>query len=410
MFGIFGNSSFLKNKKEINTNIFKFKSFELNIKNSFKEKVGCIASFRDEEILVGREDGILQVTNINANKTGNIEIFKKDFDLLDNENIKECITAMDCTSDNSIEKTVFLANEKNIKCIKIKERMSVIEWMQHSKYKNRVSLQNTTQKVFNQQTNTNIFDKTEYESKTIFNVGCVHKYLINSISLNVSNEFLISSDLLKINLWKSDRLEQSFNLVDIKEKLDCGSIFVINCTKFNAYNDTVFGYCTSQGQVVLNDIKIEPKSSEICTFDVQESRNSDNEFRMIKSISDFVFLDEYKIATRTLNNISIFDIRHTKNKLKNQELFDVDSSIFSSDMIYEKFKISHQNGILYTGTLTGEICVFNTNKMEFNKRKVNGIENELQIENGIKHICIKEGTLYCANKDNIFYTRLPPNK
>lgn len=400
---------FSKEKEYLN---FKSKEFKVTVPAAFKEKVTCLGGFTNANIVVGREDGKMQIANVDKNRMGTVEIFRKEYDLLDNENIKESITAMVSVEENNLSKTLFVANEKNIKCVELREKMSVVDLIKHNKVEPKIeSFTPKKHKIFYKQNETEneVFVGLEYTSNTKVAVNNVHKYLINSLTLNISNEILISADLLNINLWKPERMEKTYTVVDIKEKLDLGSIFVINTTKFSKSNDSLFGYCTSQGQLCIHDIKVHPKESEVHKLDVSApckkslnlNASEDQGMNVIKSISDFVFVDEYLIATRTLDRISVFDVRNSSGKLFDCGLFKVTDEIVNSELIYEKFKICHSENSLYTGTLDGQINVFNTVDEKLKKIKVKGIDRGMCAENGIKHVSVQENILTCANNNRI---------
>ena len=391
-----------KNSKEC----VKYKDLFMDIDEKYKDKVLSMDNIGNN-LIVGREDGKLQIINENMENSNRIECFKKEFDLLDNEHVKEGITSIEILNEYELDKTLFISNVREIKVMKLREKISVVDFIKNKGEKNRANIDKIRKnKVFYSQK----IDECNYVAKEICNFPNSHKYNINSLSLNASNEFLIASDLLKINMIKPERMDFMYTVVDIKEKLDAGCIYVINSSKFSKVKDTMFGYGTSQGDVCIHDIKVDPKNNEICRLNntiiskqkinmdniEQNDKNSD-----IKSIVDFVFLDENKIASRTLNKVSLFDIRNTNMKLMEYNLFEINDKMVESDIIYEKFKMTHLNGVIYTGTLSGEICVIDTNGSKNIKMNVSKVGNDLSIQNAIKHVHAYDNTLCCVNDGRI---------
>ena len=75
----------------------------------------------------------------------------------------------------------------------------------------------------------------------------LHIYNINSISLTENEEYLISSDDLRINLWNSFKPNTPYNLIDLKPK-DLENLYeVITSCQFHPFLDYQFIYSTSQG-------------------------------------------------------------------------------------------------------------------------------------------------------------------
>lgn len=79
----------------------------------------------------------------------------------------------------------------------------------------------------------------------------LHNYLINSISLASNEEYVISTDDLKIYLWNLQKPHDAYNVVDIKpDNLD-DIQEVITCSKYHPFSDNLFLYGTSKGSIKL---------------------------------------------------------------------------------------------------------------------------------------------------------------
>lgn len=304
----------------------KIKEYAPELSYKYPERVTSIAK-TDETMWIGREDGVIEF--IGSSSNGIINAFDLEFDCLENEDIKERINAMAITSDGGINNILFAGNEKNLKAFKIRNDASTI----------------------------NICNSNLSNNFRTAEVACcknVHSYILNSISLNSSSDFMITSDYIKVNLWRPDKLENSFSLVDIKAQIASGCIYVINTSKFSPYHNSIFGYSSSSGELSLNDISISPKSQKIQSFKNSYSQS-------IKSISDFVFVDSNFILTRSMNNMCLFDQRNPKKEVYLAELvtsLEEQNKLNSGDAVYDRFKLDCDGHMAYTGSCYGSVYCF----------------------------------------------------
>ena len=83
----------------------------------------------------------------------------------------------------------------------------------------------------------------------------LHMFNINSISASHNEEFLLSSDDLRVNLWSLEQPNKAFIAVDIKpanlDELD----EVVTSSQFHPYLDSVFLYSTSLGVIKIGDMR-----------------------------------------------------------------------------------------------------------------------------------------------------------
>lgn len=364
-----------------NIKLVKKSQVKLEVKDTQHTNIVCL----DDDIAIGREDGIVQI-NKNENCTEFvIKCFNKEFDFLDNEYVKEKITAIKILPKEGIDEKIFVANEKTIKFFKVREDKSVFNII------NDVKITKNVNKIFSCQ-NTCKHRRTPIKISESLSYLNVHRYLIHSLSTNISQEFLLSSDLLKINMWKIDRMENCYNLVDIKKNISSGSIFVINSTKFSTVNDTIFGYCTSNATVALHDIKISPHSSNIINLINDSKQNS-------YSFSDFVFVNDNVIASRNLNTVTVFDIRNPTKQVFTVKLFSPNIDILNSELIYEKFQITATSDRIYTGSLNNELYSINPYNGTLDKTVVAtdyNNTNHIKLIHSTKNIinCISNNVIY----------------
>lgn len=292
----------------------------------YSERITSI--LKGEDMLwVGREDGVVEF--FNESMAGKVKAFDLEFDCLENEDIKEKISTMTVSNDGGVNTILYVGNEKSIKIFQVRNDVSTLD-------------------ICNKQLSDN------FRNLEITTCKNIHSYIINSISLNCTKDFMITSDYIKVNLWKPDRLENTYGLVDIKPQIASGCIYVINSAKFSPHQDNIFAYSSSSGELSLNDISISPKSQKIQSF-----KNSYTQ--SIKSISDFVFVDSNFILTRSMNNLCLFDQRNSKKEIYIQELVtspEEQNILNACDAVYDRFKIDCWGHMAYTGSHNGSVYCF----------------------------------------------------
>ena len=119
----------------------------------------------------------------------------------------------------------------------------------------------------------------------------LHNYHINSLTASNNEEFILTSDDLKVYLWSVENPQKAFVAVDLKpENLDELSE-VITSSTFHPTLDSMFLYTTSKGIIKLCDMR----KSGICDNTAQtlaepEDPAKKNFFtEIVTSISDACF-------------------------------------------------------------------------------------------------------------------------
>jgi WD40 repeat protein len=269
-------------------------------------------------LFVGGEGGEITLIDLkNVPQAGKESIllgFEGQFDYFEEEKIKEEILCIEKMPSSDLFDTLLIANERHLKAISVK----------------------------------NDFKDFKIRNSTV--VDSCHRYIINSLSLNCTNEFLISSDMININMWKPSRIENFFTLVNIKPEISKGNIFVINSTKFHPTNENLFAYCTSSGNIHLHDLSICPTSQNIFSFALEPAAP-------IRSISDFCFINSNTIATRTLDAVTLFDIRSPMHSLHRYTLINNIQDYVDTETLYEKCQIIATNSKIITGIPHGNVVV-----------------------------------------------------
>lgn len=334
----------------------------------FCEKVTCLNE-TSGKLWMGREDGVLECYD--GSVDFNTRVFESEFDYLENEDIKEKIIAIDSMSDGGVNDILFVGNEKSVKVLRSRNDAPTLDICNGSL-------------------------SSRYRVVEIKKCQNIHSYIANSISINKSREYLITSDYIKINMWRPQRMDDFYNILDIKPQLVGGAVFVINSCKFSPFSDSVLAYSSSNGEISINDISITPKSQKVCSM-----KNVD--VGSIKSISDFSFIDSNLIISRSLNNICLFDMRNPKSSIFCKELitdFSEQNMLNSSDAIYEKFKIASSGMYAYTGSYFGS--VYSINILGGTQEEiVVGEQRQFGIENRVKLVTGSSGEFSCVLNGNV---------
>jgi len=340
-----------------------------NIELEYADKITCLVK-KDNRLWIGREDGILECHNENVKF--NAKVFETEYDYLESEEIKAKISAFEQVNDGSVNDIIYVGNEKGIKVFKIRNDAPTIDIC-------------------------NDLYSPSYRISEIKKCPNTHAYVLNSLSLNRSREYLASSDYIKINLWKPEKMSEPYNIIDLKPQLVGGVVFVINSCKFNPFCDGILAYSSSNGEIYLNDISITPKSQEICSM-----KNTNTE--SIKSISDFAFIDSNLVISRSLNNICLFDVRSTKSSIFSKELitnYDEQNMLNSSDAIYEKFKIATDGMFAYSGSYLNS--VYSVNVLTGSQEEVLvGEKREFSTDNKIRLVVAENDGFTCVLNGSVF--------
>lgn len=338
------------------------------VEHDLNEKVTSLLK-KDNKLWIGREDGFLECHNENIKFS--TKLFESEYDYLESEEIKPKVIAIEHMNDGSVNDIIFCGNEKTIKMFKIRNDAPTIDIC-------------------------NDLLSPGYRISEIKKCSNIHTYVLNSISLNRSKEYLVSTDYLEVNLWKPSRMDNFYNIINLKPELTSGTVFVINSCKFNPFTDNLLVYSTTNGEISLNDISIAPKAQKVGSM-------KNNSTFSIKSISDFSFIDSNLLISRSLNNICLFDLRNTKTPIFNKELicdFEEQNKLNFSDAIYEKFKIVADNMFAYTGSYFNTVYSINVLTGTFDEIII-GSERAFGIDNKIRLIetendgfsCILNGVL-----------------
>lgn len=344
---------------------YKSAEYDLNVESQYVDKITCLTS-SGSRIFIGREDGYLE--SIDQNHKWKIPVFKKEYDFLENDIVKEQIIAIEHLTDGGICDTFFLANEKSISVLKTRNKQSAIE----------ISRTNFSKDI-------RIMD-----TKKCLNV---HSYIINSLTLNLSKTILLSSDFLKINMWSPEHMDKYYNIIDLKpgtgqeDNISC----VINTTKFSPFSENIMAWASSNGKVNIHDMGITPKSQCVTTIDSIHHNN-------VKSISDISFINSNQFISRSINNVFLTDLRKPDKPVFSRDLIVNQQQLTlmdSSNAMYLTFKITNNNQFAYTGSCFESVYLIDLANGNLEEIIV-GIKNNLNIDKRIKYVIFENSGFVCA--------------
>ncbi len=293
----------------------------------------------------------------------------QEFDYMKSEEIDQKINFIKWMHNNGPQLNVISANSKTIKLWKISSKISkkaslVLNsirgvtktsskvWMDAS-YKNNFMESSIRNNI---DTSVKGMEKSSIgsESEQLFKPSLkqeffkLHKYAINSISLTQNDEFMLTSDDLKIYLWSLTNPNTPYNIIN-KTPFDMVDLSeVITCSSLSKKNDNLFLFGTSTGAINLGDMRIAGVCDRKCTqFKSKKIKNKETAFftDILASISSCEFNpDENHIIGRDYLNLKIWDVRNTKEPLLTiplqNEIKNHLCKLYENDGIFDKFKVS----------------------------------------------------------------------
>lgn len=315
---------------------------------------------RGGRLYAGREDGVVECIGVERYCH---TAFAPEFDFLENDTIREKIVAVEQTTDGGVHDILFLGNEKSLRVLRMRSDSATLSICHGS----------TAHRGFR-----------VTEEKHVPNV---HSYITNSLSLSAGGDALISADFLRINMWRPERMEQFFSLVDLKPQVHgCGLSFVINAAKFSPFSDSLIAFSASNGDVSLHDLDAAPRSQLVSSM-----RNA--AANGVRSVSDFSFVDDFMLVTRSLNNVALFDLRKPSSPVLSLDLVTAPSEqalLNSSSAVYQTFKISNDGMHAYTGSCFNTVYCVNLLSGDVLETTV-GSSRTYDISNRIR-LVVRDGT------------------
>ncbi|EGR33792.1 protein phosphatase 2a regulatory b subunit, putative [Ichthyophthirius multifiliis] len=214
----------------------------------------------------------------------------------------------------------------------------------------------------------------------------LHTYHINSISASQNEEYMLSSDDLRVNLWSVDNTNKTFVAVDLKPDNLEELSEVITSSQFHPIHDNMFLYTTSKGITKVGDMR----KSGVCdntaqTYYEKEDPSKKNFFtEIVASISDATFSKNGRyIYVRDFLNVRIWDVNMTNKPVATVPIFEPLKSklceLYENECIFDKFSISSSPDSNYfvTGNFNSTFHVIDRNgetnnqfELNFNKKTI----------------------------------------
>lgn len=116
----------------------------------------------------------------------------------------------------------------------------------------------------------------------------LHNFNVNSISVPNNEEFVLSSDDLRVYLWSLEQPNKAFIAIDLKpENLDDISE-VITSSQYHPIHDSMFVYATSKGVVKIADMRKTGVCDSTALTLLEKDENQKKNFftEIVASISD----------------------------------------------------------------------------------------------------------------------------
>ena len=339
----------------------------------------------------------------------------KEFDYMKSEEIDQKINFVRWLNNNGSQMNVVSSNSKTIKLWKITEKMV------KKKRGSEDAMQSSITRVC-------LEYETTYKHSLKQEFFKLHKYALNSISLTKNDEFMLTSDDLKVYLWSLNDSNKPYNVIN-RTPFDMEELSeVITCSSLSKKNDNIFLFGTSKGMVNMVDMRIAGVCDKNCTeFKSKKLKEKETTFfsDILGSISSCDFNhEEDLILAREYLNLKVWDVRNQKEPINiipiNDEVKGHLCKLYESEGIFDKFRISmnSKRKTVITGSYNDSFQLLNLNNGENYQfrilandqvtvqKLVNGKKPEAEGQNGTTNG--KKIPLNLTNK--ILQTEFHPNK
>jgi len=186
-----------------------------------------------------------------------------------------------------------------------------------------------------------------FESKERNQFRDCHNYNINSLSVSPCNEYFISADDLRVNLWNFEDSLLAFNIVDLKPPNIEELSEVITHAEFHPRISDLFIFSSSKGYISMCDLRMNSTYEKCATFyQVEEDPSKKHFFSdIINSVSRAKFNagDDNVVYSRDYLKVNAWDLRNTKSPTKSLLVTDyLDKKlcdVYESESIFDKFDL-----------------------------------------------------------------------
>lgn len=306
----------------------------------------------NNKIIVGLDDGTIRTDEFS------FTAHEKEFDTLESVDIPEKVNDFFIVDSGSFHQQFVSCNDKSINVNKVRPNISCIDIIENNYTKESLS----------------------YRAECTSSLKNIHNYNIESLSY--SNDYFISTDYLRINLWNIHNLSHSYNLLDCKPKKLEEMEYVI--TKGLLMNDS-FSYGTSNGEVFINDLRI--KSTNQNKIVIPKSEDLYEE--ILRMIHDYLII-ENNLIIRDMNTVYFYDLR--MNDCFNRIIFDGLSIDYIEKHFktnsFGNFKLSTDKHNFFSGG--GEGILYKIDN------QYNLFSIDLKSEESLELVCNNNNDLFCS--------------
>lgn len=212
----------------------------------------------------------------------------------------------------------------------------------------------------------------------------LHTYHINSISPSNNEEYIISSDDLRVYLWSLDQPNKAFITCDLKPDNIDELNEVITSSQFHPLVDNIFIYSTSKGIIKIADMR----KNGICdttgqVLEEKEDPAKKNFFTdIVNSISEATYSKNGRyIFSRDFLSVKVWDVNMTNKPVSVIPIFEPLKSklceLYENESIFDKFSIqsSPDSNYFITGNFNSTFHLIDRNgdnnlqfELNFNKK------------------------------------------
>lgn len=332
--------------------------------HTFTSSISTLST-SNETLLIGHSDGFIESYPTDFIFSSH----SSSYDYLESAEISERITCISQIDLGDGKTSIIAGNERNIKL-----------WSVHKKRQD-------SEKVFEFKTKPHthstispyclkpLSSTTMPRHKLVRGYGDLHLYNLHGITTIPHSHTFMTVDYLQVLFH--NLVKPSFTLLNIKPDTIDSLTFLI--TSLNMHTAHSFIYTTSSGDVVLNDMRIQPKGMTVSKFNGSEFiRNA--------------FIENHITYLRTPSGISEVDFRNTRRCVNQVPIGDQD---YNAEC-YEKIGICVRNGNIVTGSNDGKLHCVRNNKVQ-SVALGDGIVKCVGFY-GDQIVCGKERNLYIYNK------------
>ena len=216
----------------------------------------------------------------------------------------------------------------------------------------------------------------------------LHTYNINAISVSPNEEYLISSDDLRVNLWSLHDTQTAYNVIDLKpDNLDELSEVITTCN-YHPIQDTIFLYATSKGIMEICDLrKGGALNSNKCIHLTEKDDSTPKNFftDIVSSVSSATFSKNGRyVVSRDFLNLKIWDVNMPGQPVSKVCIYEPLKTklceLYENDCIFERFDVTPSpcSNYFVTGNFNNNFNLVDRNgetntmyELSFNKKTIN---------------------------------------